>query len=132
MRKALLAFAVLGFTTGCYHATIETGRTPSPQVIEKPWASSFIGGLVPPSTVETAQKCTNGVARVETQMSFLNLLANAITWGIYSPMNIKVTCAAAGGADALPQIEAGKDKAGALAAAVKLSAEKDTPVLVKF
>jgi hypothetical protein len=38
---------------GCYHATVETGATPSTQVIEKKFASSWIYGLVPPSTVST-------------------------------------------------------------------------------
>jgi hypothetical protein len=38
----------------CYHATIETGLTPSAQVLERSFASSWIYGLVPPKTVETA------------------------------------------------------------------------------
>ena len=38
--------------------------------------------------------CPNGVAKVETQQSFLNLLANFLTSGLYSPMSITVTCAA--------------------------------------
>ena len=29
-------------------------------------------GLAPPSTVETMERCPNGVARVETQLSFLD------------------------------------------------------------
>jgi len=43
-----------------------------------------------------AAQCDNGVAEVETKVSFLNLLVNGITGGLYSPMSITVTCAAGG------------------------------------
>jgi hypothetical protein len=79
--------------SGCYHATIDTGREPSPQTITKKWAHGFIFGLVPPSATESKDKCPNGVAKVETQLSFLNMLASGITYGLYSPMQIDVTCA---------------------------------------
>jgi hypothetical protein len=51
---------------GCYHATVETGATPSTVVVDKSFASSWIYGLVPPSIVSTAAKCPDGVAKVET------------------------------------------------------------------
>ena len=78
---------------GCYAAKVETGLRPSNTVNKKNFASSWIYGLVPPSTVETAAKCPNGVARVETQLSFVNQLVGALTLGIYTPMQIVVTCA---------------------------------------
>jgi hypothetical protein len=90
----LTAVLLLAAAAGCYHATIDTGLTPSPQTVEKPWAASFIDGLVPPSTVETKAKCPNGAARVDTQLSFLNMVVGVITFGIFTPMDIKVTCAA--------------------------------------
>ncbi|HMU60273.1 MAG TPA: hypothetical protein PKA66_00710 [Gemmatimonadales bacterium] len=95
MRKEIaIVVSCLFVTVGCYHATIETTATPSTVVIERGFASSWIYGLVPPSTVETEAKCTNGVAKVETQISFVNGLVGALTLGIYTPMSIKVTCAA--------------------------------------
>jgi hypothetical protein len=87
----LLAMLVL---SGCYHATIETGLTPSATVLHESFASCWIYGLVPPSTVATASKCPDGVAIVETQQSFVNGLVGILTFGIYTPMEIKVTCAA--------------------------------------
>ena len=36
------------------------------------------------------------MARVETKLSFLNQLVGSLTFGIYTPMEIKVTCAAGG------------------------------------
>lgn len=92
MRKLVLVLAVL-FLSGCFHATVNTGLAPSAQTVEKPWAMSFIYGLVPPATVETMAQCPSGVAKVETQISFLNGLVSAITFSIVTPMTIKVTCA---------------------------------------
>ena len=83
--------------SGCYHATIEMGRTPSSVIIDQRWAMSFIYGLVPPPTVSAAEKCTDGVAMVETELSFLNGLVSSVTFGIVTPMHIRVTCAAPGG-----------------------------------
>ena len=93
MRRFLSLVLVFAFA-GCYHATVETGQSPGPSQVDVPWASSFIYGLVPPSTVDTEGECASGVARVETQVSFLNKIVGAVTFGIYTPMHITVTCAA--------------------------------------
>jgi hypothetical protein len=126
--------------SGCYHATIETGLPPGNQTLEKPWASSWIGGLVPPQTVETASRCPNGVARIETQQSFVNGLVAWITFFIYTPMTIVVTCA---GPDT-PMDEADQDavsirldaniqeKQHAFHDAAMLAARRGVPVLLKF
>jgi hypothetical protein len=66
-----------------------------------PNLSGWILGLVPPSTVSTAAKCPAGPAKAETQLSFVNQLVSFLTLGIYTPMAIKVTCAAAGPGTAL-------------------------------
>ena len=79
--------------TGCLHAVVQTGRPESQDVISIKWANGFLWGLRPPLIVETASRCTNGVAKVETQHSFLNGLATVLTLGIYTPMQIDVTCA---------------------------------------
>jgi Bor protein len=100
-----LCAATLIVTAGCYHATVETGATPSSTVIDKAFASSWIYGLIPPSIVSTASQCPNGVAKVETQHSFVNQLVGFITLGIYTPMQITVTCAAAGSASRNPTSE---------------------------
>jgi hypothetical protein len=98
MRRRHSFTLVLGAVvlSGCYHATVDTGRVPSGQTVEVEWAHGFVYGLVPPSTVEVAQQCPNGIAKVETQLSFLNQVASALTFGIYTPMEISVQCAAPG------------------------------------
>lgn len=93
LARAVVGAAVVLFATGCYHATIETGLPAGTDMVSKAWASGWLFGLVPPSTVETASKCKNGVAKVETQHSFLNMLAYEITFGLWAPMQIDVTCA---------------------------------------
>jgi Bor protein len=126
---ALICFIAL--TSACYHATIDTGLTPSTRTIEKSWANGWILGLVPPSPVETAQKCPNGVAKIDTQLSFANQLVNFLTFGIYTPMDIKVTCAQ-GRTSSLPVIKAGPDKAAAFQEAARASLETRQPVLLSY
>lgn len=123
---------------GCYHATIETGLTPSPVTVDKPWASSWIYGLVPPSAVSTAAKCATGVATIETQLPFVNMLVGFLTFGIYTPMSIKVTCAqrssASRDSSVVPSVSVASDtpeaRAAAFAEAIRLSAKLRTAVLL--
>jgi hypothetical protein len=95
MRRTVLLFLATFVLGGCYHATVNTGVTPGSTQINQPWATSFVYGLVPPATVEAMQECGSaGVARVETQHSFLNALVGGLTFGIFTPMTITVTCGA--------------------------------------
>lgn len=102
--KVVALLGLIVFTAGCYHATIDTGLTPGTQVIHKPFASAWIYGLIPPKNVETMAECPHGVAKVETQLSFVNQLVGFVTLGIYTPMEIKVTCAMSGTSEALPPV----------------------------
>lgn len=96
MNKIILTLTTLFFAlflSGCYHAQVTTGLEPSSQVHEESFANGWVYGLVPPSTVRAQEQCNSGVARVETKLSFLNMLVGNLTLGIYTPMHIKVTCA---------------------------------------
>src|SRR2546426_12779258 len=44
----LSATVLLVAAAGCYHATVETGLTPSNQTVEKSFAAAWIAGLGPP------------------------------------------------------------------------------------
>ena len=79
---------------GCYRVAVETGAAHSSTRIDRPWQMSFAAGLVPPPEINTQADCPNGVARVETQRSFLNQLAAAITGSIITPMDTRIVCAA--------------------------------------
>ena len=88
---------VVTLLAACFHQVVQTGRTPGPVVVEKPWVSTFIFGIVPAQPIDVRQQCPSGVATVETQQTFLNGLVGGITLGIYTPQSVKVTCAAPGG-----------------------------------
>ena len=90
-RILLLAAAVL--CAGCYHVTVITGAPASAVTIDKQWQNSFVYGLVPPAEIDAKLQCPQGVAKVETERSFLNGLVGAITYSIYTPMHTLVTCA---------------------------------------
>jgi hypothetical protein len=87
------AVAAAALLTGCYHITVVTGAPAGSTVVDKPWQNSFVYGLVPPPELNVQQACAQGVAKVETEHSFLNGLVAAITWSIYTPIHAKVTCA---------------------------------------
>ena len=131
MSRRSVLLAALVFSGACYHAPIETSAIPSSQAIEKEWTASWIGGLVPPDPVETASTCPNGVSQIETQHSFLNVMANVLTLGIYTPMTIAVTCGTERRA-ALPTVHGTSDVTASVAEAVALSYANDTPVLLEL
>jgi len=95
---------------------------------------------VPPSTLETRAQCKSGVSKVETQLSFLNQLVSGLTFGILTPMSIKVTCAQAGHASVSPtgpQIDVAADATkeqiqSAINRAVDLSLRTGEPVFVEY
>lgn len=128
VQTAACLFGIGIVLPGCYHAVVDTGLAPGTQVIDKQWAHGFLYGLVPPSTVETAAKCPHGVARVETQQSFVNGLARLLTFGIYTPMQITVTCAATGAMADGTQRVSSPDFEVALAQAIQLSARSGAAV----
>ncbi len=138
--KAVTLVTVAVILSGCYNARVETGLAPSQEVIEEKWAPSWIYGAVSPPTVETASECPNGVAQVHTYHSFLNMLVAGLTFGIYTPMTINVTCAQAGGDDEASgasevRIDAGasmEEKVQRFQDAVDLSAETGKAVIVRF
>jgi Bor protein len=85
--------ALLLLSAGCYHASIESGRKPGNDKIEKDWAAGWAWGLVGPEPIQAHSSCTSGLSKVETEHSFLNGLVGALTLGIYTPMHLTVTCA---------------------------------------
>ncbi|MEO8620645.1 MAG: hypothetical protein ABI625_06245 [bacterium] len=90
-----LAVIVLGAAglSGCFHVTVITGAPASTTVIDKPWQLSFAAGLVPPPVLNVKTDCPQGVAKIETENSFLNMLAGGVTSSIITPMHATVTCA---------------------------------------
>lgn len=95
MRRSIIAAAALILMgTGCYHVTVITGAPAAQTTVDKQWQNSFVYGLVPPPELSTKGTCSRGASTVETERSFVNGLVALITWQIYTPMHVKVTCAA--------------------------------------
>ena len=61
--------------------------------VDKEWQNSFVYGIVPPAEMNVKDACPSGVAKVQTERSFLNRLVGAITSSIYTPLHVTVTCA---------------------------------------
>lgn len=93
MRRLLAVLVLSASLSGCYRATVNTGLPAGTARVERDWAHGFLWGLVPPTPMDVGASCPRGVARVETQHSFLNQLAAGLTWGIYTPLTITATCA---------------------------------------
>ena len=142
MKRTWLLAASLALVTltGCYVATIETGRAKLSKTISKPWASCWIYGLVPPTTIQTSADCPDGVAVVQTQHSFLNYLVGGLTFGIYTPIQIVVTCAEGGASGyvspedeiVVPRGASSDVVRDALGRAAQRTVESGNPVLVRF
>ena len=91
MRRLAPLFAAL-LLAGCYHVTVVTSAAPPGTHVNKEWQNSFVYGLVPPQEINVKDQCPQGVTKVETERSFLNGLVSALTWSIYTPMHVEVTC----------------------------------------
>ncbi len=129
-----LSFLVVFAVVGCYHAVIETGRPAGGTEVYKPWAMSFIFGLVPPPIENVASACPNGVSKVETQHSFLNGLVAFVTFSLVTPLEIRVTCAGAGGDNdaSLATVRVDGNPRAALLQAIELSAATGRAVYAQF
>jgi hypothetical protein len=128
--RFVAVLALVLTSTACYHATVDTGLRPSGEIIEKDWAHGWLGGLVPPSDVDVAAECPNGVAQVETKHSFLNQLASGLTWGIYAPISIRVLCAI--GPDRVGPAVDREELSAALTRAALESLRTGAPAEVRF
>lgn len=140
MRTASRLSLVVGacLLSACYHQIVQTGRTPGTTVVERPWTATWLWGLVPSNEISVVAQCPNGVATIETQQSFANGLVGLITLGIYTPQEVKVTCAS--GSAALPgarQIEVAhnapvSERITAIHQAIALAVETHETVQVRY
>lgn len=135
--RLLVLAAVAGLTSACYRQVVQTGRTPSPTVIDRPWTNAFLWGLVAPAPIDVSAQCRTGIATVVTQQSFVNGLASALTLGLYSPRHVTITCAAGSGlrpgtTEFYVQNASPEERARVFTQAVEESARSQQPVVVRF
>ena len=81
---------------------MNTGRPPGTTVVDKPWVSSWLWGLVAAQPIDARHQCPSGVAVITTEQSYMNGLVGGLTLGIYTPQHVTITCAS-GGRASLPR-----------------------------
>jgi hypothetical protein len=91
--RAWIAALAAVTLSACYHITVSSGAPSGAQVIDKPWQLSFVYGLIPPPEISAKETCPQGVAKVETERSFLNSIVAGVTWQLVTPLHARVTCA---------------------------------------
>lgn len=93
MRRALIVVFLVLFSAGCYRAKVNTGLSASTNTVTR-WEHYFLAGLVQPKEFNATEWCQGrNAASVETQHTFVQGVAAAITFGIYTPITVTVVCA---------------------------------------
>jgi len=92
-RRWIPALLVVLSSAGCYHQVVETGRPPSTTVVDRPWVKTWFWGLIEPDPIDARPECATGVSVIQTETSFMNGLVGALTFGIYTPQHVRITCA---------------------------------------
>ena len=146
-RSSVCSLALLALTTtaACYRAVVETGRPTETTVVQKPWVNTFIFGLVAAQPIDVSAQCPGGVARVETQQTFVNGLVGLVTLGIYTPQAATITCAAGQSGALDPRLDprghtvvavaddaTADERTAAFRSAAEESARTGRPVFVRF
>jgi hypothetical protein len=88
---SLVALALVG-STACHRVIIDSGLEPAAQVHHEEWNMAYASAIYP-AKVDARDYCGGRWARVETKQSFLNGVVEAMTFGIISPMDVRVVCA---------------------------------------
>lgn len=115
--RAGLAAAATLLLAGCFHQVVETGLPAGGTTITKGWAPSYVFGLVAGQPIDVRSQCPSGIAYASTRVTFPNGLVGLITFGLFTPHEVKVTCASRGAA--LPGAETVRVGADASAEAMQ-------------
>lgn len=96
--RRLPYLAALVIATGCYKINYTTGAPIGEDADETIWHHRFINGMVEIKPVEAPKLCPSGVAKVHTEVSFVNGLANYVSALIgvpgivYNPATVQLWC----------------------------------------
>jgi len=88
-------FSILMLSACTHHVVINFPTVQAaPAETHSEWVNGFLWHLIGGETNLTAACGLRGVVRVDTKSSFGNAILAFLTIGIYTPMHVKVTCAA--------------------------------------
>lgn len=60
----------------------------------KGWGVWFLSHKIASEVIQAQNQCSNGIAKIEATQTFGSIVGSIITLGLYSSMEITVTCAA--------------------------------------
>lgn len=136
--RSLLPLAAIG-ASACFHQVVQTGLPAGTVVIDRPFVSTWIFGIVAAKELDLREQCPTGAATIETEQSFVNGLVGVVTLGIYTPQHVRVTCAAGSGTGAAPAAEvhvaadaSESERADAFRRAAEQCIGMRVPVTVRF
>jgi Bor protein len=91
---ALASFAALS-GTGCYKATFVQGPTDTTkrEPTHERWTHHYMLGLAGKGDHDTSELCPDGVSMVRTAGDASTGAVTVLTFGVYSPRKLYVTCA---------------------------------------
>ena len=95
MWKSLVLAAALagaGATTACDKVTYVNPNTTPSGVVVAHTGHFFLYGLVGNEEVWANQMCPNGVARIVSKFTFIDLVLQAITIDLYTPRTYEIEC----------------------------------------
>lgn len=135
--SSLALVAVLA--TGCFHQVVHTGNPAGSTIVDKQFVPGWLWGLVPNTEVDVRKECPMGVAVVETEMSFVNGLVSAVTFGIFTPQHVRITCASRSASlpasmrqITIPVGATPEAEATLVREAIEASAETHAPVALRY
>lgn len=89
-RSQVVSAALLTTMAGCMHAEFVTDTAPAHTVkLNNPF---FIGGLIGENRFDARAICPDGVHKIDSYMSFGDGFLTAITFLIYTPRTVEITC----------------------------------------
>ncbi len=92
-KSLVLAAALAGAgATGCSKVTYVNPNTTPSGVVQATTGHFFIFGLVGHTEIWANQMCPNGVAKVVSKETFLDLVLSFITIDLYTPRTYEIEC----------------------------------------
>jgi hypothetical protein len=92
MKRAVVGLLCCALASGCYSVTYKNPALPPNGVVHDGKTKFYLLALVGNATVPLWQLCPGGVSRLETGLSFGDLVLSVITIGIYTPRSYEVEC----------------------------------------
>jgi hypothetical protein len=93
VRAAALALALGGGLSGCFNLKYYSTTRPGPGEVHEVWVNAFVGGIATVGQINLDEVCPAGVYKMKSNLSFVDLVLMVVTIGVYTPMNVRITCA---------------------------------------